>query len=89
MSKPEALSGSLRDGQGGHAALSGLSVDLEELLVRGPSDLNKEAQTAFSFCPTLHATVLSSVRGHILASAALMKLGSSGLCCPVFLPLRA
>lgn len=59
VSKPEALSRSLRDRQGGHAALSDLSQWTgNSSLSCVPSDLHKEAQPYFSFCPTLHATAL-------------------------------
>ena len=53
----------------------------DQNIVLGSSDLNKEVQPCFSFCPTLHTTVLSWLRGHIPASAALMRFGSSGSCC--------
>lgn len=62
-------------------------VDPELLLVLGPSDLNKEAQPYFAFCPACRCSFL--LRGHGLASAALMRLSSSGSCRPVFLPQRA
>lgn len=61
-----------------------IRVDLESLLILGPSNLTRRhSLLLIRPRPACHCSFLTE--GHVLASAALMRLGSSGLCCPVFL----